>query len=270
MINNICFVISSLIKGGQPEQLLAKCDPLGKFPYMKSILTFENTDDGFMQLYGTFLIDTPVAKYFEMFFSRGIATNANENPLDHISQIFKEEQIDVINDMLKKLWLEDFYAFTQELGGTTAAVMKEMLEFEADRRAISIMINSFSTPLNDPNRRDDRQELFASFGKLYPDGIKMFKEVGAVDQLGTVLESYPVYYEIFDKAQRDGVEIEDLLYEAEVKLNRLGFDGQSHFACFWSYVKMKEQEKRNIFWITECINQKLKDSEMINRWIPLF
>lgn len=268
MLNNICFMISSLIKGGQPEQLLAKCDPLGRFPYMRSILTFENTDDGLVQLYSTFLIDTPVAKYFELYF-QGLQASG-ENALDHVNQIFKEEQIDIINDMLKKLWLEDFYAYTQDLGGETAAVMKELLEFEADSRAISIMINSFSTPLNEGNRRDDRQKLFASFGKLYPDGINQFASVSDANALGAVLESYSEYYEIWDRSQRDGLEIEDLLYEKEVKLNRLGFDGQSHYACFWSFVKLKEQEKRNIFWITECINQKLKDNDIINRWIPLF
>jgi V-type H+-transporting ATPase subunit d len=269
MINNICFMISSLIKGGQPEQLLAKCDPVGKFPYMRSILTFENTEDGLIQLYSTFLIDTPVAKYFELYF-QDAAQGSGENVLDHVSQIFREEQIDIINDMLKKLWLEDFYEYTQSLGGETAKVMKELLEYEADRRAIAIMINSFSTPLNEPSRRDDRQKLFASFGKLYPEGIAQFPNVGDTNSLGAVLENYSEYYELWDRAQREGLEIEDLLYEREVYLNRFGFDGQSHFACFWSFVKLKEQEKRNIFWITECINQKLKDSDMINRWIAIF
>jgi V-type H+-transporting ATPase subunit d len=222
-----------------------------------------------MQLYSTFLIDTPVAKYFELYFQEA-AQGSAENAMDHVSQIFREEQIDIINDMLKKLWLEDFYNYTQSLGGETAKVMKELLEYEADRRAISIMINSFSTPLNEPSRRDDRQKLFASFGKLYPEGIAQFPNVGDANSLGAVLENYAEYYDLWERAQREGLEIEDLLYEKEVALNRFGFDGQSHFACFWSFVKLKEQEKRNIFWITECINQKLKDSDMINRWIAIF
>jgi vacuolar-type H+-ATPase subunit C/Vma6 len=48
--------------------------------------------------------------------------------------------------------------------------MKELLEFEADRRAISITINSFGTSLNDPhNRESERKALFCNFGTLYPE-----------------------------------------------------------------------------------------------------
>lgn len=268
MLNNISFILSSLVKGGDPETLLAKCDPLGKFPYMRSILTFDRSEDGLRELYQTFLIDTPVGRYFEQFFRSTMGEGAHA--LDHVSQVFREEQIELVNDMVKKLWLEDFYNFTQSLGGETASMMKELLEFEADRRAISIMINSFNTHLNELNRRDDRQKLFANFGKLYPEGISKFKDVGDMNSLGMVLEKYYSFSDLFSRAERDSREVEELLYEKEVELNRYAFDGQSHFACYWGFVKLKEQEKRNIFWITECINQGLKDVDMINRWIPIF
>lgn len=65
-------------------------------------------------------------------------------------------------------------------------------------------------------------------------------------------------------------ELEDVLFEREVELCRLAFEGQSHFACVYAFVKLKEQEKRNLFWITECINQKQKDPNKINRWISTF
>ncbi|KMS65432.1 hypothetical protein BVRB_036050, partial [Beta vulgaris subsp. vulgaris] len=64
--------------------------------------------------------------------------------------------------------------------------------------------------------------------------------------------------------------IEDVLYEREVELNREAFQGQSHFAFIWAFVKLKEQERRNLFWITECINQQQKDPSVINRWITIF
>merc|ERR1712065_24540 len=107
--------------------------------------------------------------------------------------------------MLQKLWLEDFYRYTQELGGTTAEMMKVLLEFEADRRAISITINSFKTQLNDQFSRDsERRALYCNFGKLYPEGIESFSKVGSVEQLGAALMSYPEYSALWSKAQQDG------------------------------------------------------------------
>jgi V-type H+-transporting ATPase subunit d len=51
MIDNVSFLITSLVKGGEPSVLLGKCDPLGKFPRMKSVSTFENNEDGLFELY---------------------------------------------------------------------------------------------------------------------------------------------------------------------------------------------------------------------------
>jgi len=268
MINNISFLIISLIKGGNPETLLAKCHPLGKFPYMSSILTFENSEDGLLDLYKTFLIDTPVAKYFELYFLSVLAEGHHEG-MEHIHQIFREEQIEVINDMLKKFWLEDFYAYCLALGGENGAVMGELLDFEADKRAILIMVNSFGTALNDPSRRDERQKLFASCGKLYPEAINKFQDIGDMAGLSEALSKYP-YSDLFERAERDQVPIEHLLLEKEVAVNRYGFDGQSHVGCFYSFIKLKEQERRNLYWISECIQQQMLDNDHINRWVPIF
>lgn len=69
---------------------------------------------------------------------------------------------------LTKLYLEDFYLFCKELGGDTELVMCEILETRADTTAISITLNSFNTPLNEPKHLQDRADLYPSCKFLAP------------------------------------------------------------------------------------------------------
>lgn len=193
LITNISFVITSLIRGADPESLLAKCLPLGRSAHLRSIMTFENYEgsDGLVELYrnvrpkiSTFplppsdhfgvcfsfpqvLVDTPVAPYFERYFNSELRSDA---PSREIQRVYSEVEIDIITNVLQKLWLEDFYQLCKSFGGETWDFMKPVLEFEADRRAIAITINSFGTSLNEVNNRDsERKALYCSFGQVRND-----------------------------------------------------------------------------------------------------
>ena len=62
--------------------------------------------------------------------------------------------------------------------------------------------------------------------------------------------------------------LEDRFFEREVELNMASFEQQFHYGVFYSIIRLKEQEARNIVWISECIAQRHKAK--IEQYIPLF
>ncbi len=48
-----------------------------------------------------------------------------------------------------------------------------------------------------------------------------------------------------------------MMYREEVKAMSLTFDEQANISVFYSYVKLKEQEIRNLIWYAEMISRKI-------------
>lgn len=192
---------------------------------LKSIVAFENTPKGYSELYQTVLIDTPIGKYFEEFLKQIEGTAAQQT--GDVQVILEEMPTIKLENSLRKLYLEDFYSFCERLGGETAEKMCHLLKCRADAMAINITLNSFHTPLNDPNmRQSDRKNLYPSIGYLYPEGIAKLVNVGDENDLAGVLRNYSEYREIFDKHQQGVKTIDDAFYEREVELNEIAWEGQ--------------------------------------------
>jgi len=161
--------------------------------------------------------------------------------------------------------------FCASLGGDTGTIMCDILNVRADTNAINITLNSFGTPLNEPGMRtSDRKRLYPAVGYLYPAGTTSLTDVSDEDEMGRVLEGFPTYSAIWSiHANGTGDKsIDDAFYERDVQNLELAFENQFHFGCFYAYVKLKEQEIRNLVWITECILQQQKDE--IDKFVQVF
>ena len=97
----------------------------------------------------------------------------------------------------------------------------------------------------------------------------MLSDVSSEEELGRVLQIFPQYSAIWSiHANSPDKSIDDAFYERDVQALELAFESQMHFASFYAYVKLKEQEIRNLVWITECILQAQKDE--ISKYVPVF
>jgi V-type H+-transporting ATPase subunit d len=239
MIDNVALLITGTLHERDTKELLERCHPLGWFETMPVLCVATNIEE----LYNSVLIETPLAPYFKGSLS---------------SQDLDELNIEIVRNTLYKNYLEDFYNFCNndpEMAYTpTGEVMSEILEFEADRRAINITINSFGTELS----KEQRRKLYPEFGKLYPEGMLMLSRADDMEGVALAVSGVGDYKKFFDEVglnQSSGMgagnmaggmgneqkSLEDMFYQKEMELSKLVFTRQFTHAVIYAWVKLREQ-----------------------------
>eukprot|EP00929_Paragymnodinium_shiwhaense_P094062 TRINITY_DN5447_c0_g1_i1.p2 TRINITY_DN5447_c0_g1~~TRINITY_DN5447_c0_g1_i1.p2 ORF type:complete len:390 (-),score=138.18 TRINITY_DN5447_c0_g1_i1:103-1272(-) len=284
MIDNVCMIIQGALNNRAPAELQEKIHPLGNFHGLKELFSQSFDQGGFEDVYNIFLIDSPIAPYFEQYLKE-CGREKDEMPRPgieqgHVGGILTKQDLELMKASLKKAWLEDFYAFTQQQGGTTAEVMGHILKTEADFRTLLVTLNALNTELSTESKLQERNALYPNFGYLYPEGNTALRKAWNDTTVRTALEPYGKYLQLFDQvkqfyeAEKEGASrgfqsLEDLIYTENCHMYEMAFEEQYHFGVFYAWEKLKEQEVRNIRWIANMIVLQTKD-RIDDTIVPIF
>ena len=114
---------------------------------------------------------------------------------------------------------------------------------------------------------------------MYPAGTARLAKALDDEQVREAVSYIADYRKLFADfgGDRDGgrasesseKSLEDAFFEHEVFLNKMAFETQMGYGVFYAYIKLREQEIRNIVWIAECISQGQK-AQIHEGLIPIF
>ena len=257
MIDNVINIIEGIKNKTDKNVIESRNEPLG---YLKEIsgllkLDYKKIED----LYEDVLIDTEVGVYFSKFLEEVLASSDNKNvaTINNYLQALKPEEI---KNYLKKIWLEYFYHFCKTLNPTTIEMMEDLLKYEADCQTIQIVYNSLA--YNNEFQEEERKKVIPYFGFLYPETTTQLIKCNSLEQLKQILQPFPNYYELVKeipdpkKLDEFGLQsglktLDDLMFKESMKRYSIAFEQQFHFACFYAYIKIKEQEIKNIMLLAD-------------------
>ena len=260
MIDNVINIIEGIKNKTDKNVIESRNEPLGFLKEISGLLKldYKKIED----LYEDVLIDTEVGVYFSKFLEEVLASSDNKNvqTINNFLQALKPEEI---KNYLKKIWLEYFYHFCKTLNPTTSEIMEDLLKYEADCQTIQIVYNSLA--YNNQFQEEERKKVIPYFGFLYPETTNQLIKCNSLESLKQILQPVPDYYELVreipdpKKVDEFGLQtglktLDDVMFKESMKRYSIAFEQQFHFACFYAYIKIKEQEIKNIMLLADMIS----------------
>jgi V-type H+-transporting ATPase subunit d len=145
--------------------------------------------------------------------------------------------------------------------------MEDLLKFEADCQTIQIISNSLMVGgnANSVNRDLERRKYISKIGYLYPDRDERLRNVSDLRSLVAAVEATP-YERILssvamnddrNEAESSDLTIDDVMLKEASRRYSCAFEGGFHVACFFAYLKLKEQEIKNVTWLAELVQMQV-------------